>query len=52
VQAVALEEVQVNVGEAPLATGLELAIRVAVGITLTVALVTALVPPAPVHVSK
>jgi hypothetical protein len=51
-QEVALVELQISVGELPLATGLALAVSEAVGITLTVTLDTALVPPAPLQVSE
>jgi hypothetical protein len=49
-QEVASAEVQVSVGELPLATGLELATSEAEGITLIVTLDKVLVPPAPVQV--
>jgi hypothetical protein len=51
-QEVALVELQISVGELPLATGLALADSEAVGITLMVTLETALVPPAPLQVSE
>ena len=50
VQAVALVELQVREAVAPLATTVGFAVKVAVGTTLTVAVATGLVPPAPVQV--
>ena len=52
VQEVALVELHVRVDVLPLATAVGLAVRFAVGMMLTVALFTALVPPGPVQVRE
>jgi len=56
VHEVALVELQVNVEAAPLSTAVGFAISVAVGtrlaVTVTMAVVAVLVPPAPVQVNE